>query len=466
MFLVNCEFSGNAATGPAGDGAAIRAVTADLDLINCTLTRNSAARNGGGLSVVAGSTATLANCVLWDNDDITGVTETAQIHVVSSTVSVDYSCVQGGWTGAGDPLTNIAVDPLLADPDGDDDVIGTEDDRLRLASASPGIDAGDSTALPTDTLDLDADNNIVEPIPFDIDRLPRVLDDPAVTDTGQGQAGGPVVDMGAHERGDCNQNGVEDDLDIIGGTSLDCGGNLVPDECEPDSDSDGLIDDCDNCPDDDNFGQEDGDGDGVGDACDNCLSTPNANQANGDGDTVGDACDNCPSAANLDQVDSDGDGVGDACDVCPGFDDNEDGDSDGVATGCDNCPAAFNENQSDDDGDEVGNVCDNCRFVANADQSDVDADTWGDACDNCPPRPNPGQEDLDGDGYGDPCDRSGDINHDALINLLDFATFSRCFGQSGPTPSCDADEFSDSDLISGGGVDLQDFALFALLFGT
>ena len=44
--------------------------------------------------------------------------------------------------------------------------------------------------------------------------------------------------------GDCNGNGVPDDVDILDGTSLDCNGNMLHDECEPDGDWDGVIDGC------------------------------------------------------------------------------------------------------------------------------------------------------------------------------------------------------------------------------
>ncbi len=47
---------------------------------------------------------------------------------------------------------------------------------------------------------------------------------------------------------DCNNNNVEDSADISGGTSQDCNGNGVPDECENDTDGDGIIDDCDPTP--------------------------------------------------------------------------------------------------------------------------------------------------------------------------------------------------------------------------
>ena len=43
---------------------------------------------------------------------------------------------------------------------------------------------------------------------------------------------------------DCNGNGIEDALDIQTGTSFDCNFNGIPDECEPDSNGDGIIDAC------------------------------------------------------------------------------------------------------------------------------------------------------------------------------------------------------------------------------
>lgn len=52
----------------------------------------------------------------------------------------------------------------------------------------------------------------------------------------------------------------------------DCNANNVPDVCDDDTDSDGHIDDCDNCPNIHNPDQADGNGDGTGDVCDTSLS--------------------------------------------------------------------------------------------------------------------------------------------------------------------------------------------------
>jgi hypothetical protein len=43
---------------------------------------------------------------------------------------------------------------------------------------------------------------------------------------------------------DCNHNGVDDGTDISSGASHDCNANNIPDECELDSDGNGVIDAC------------------------------------------------------------------------------------------------------------------------------------------------------------------------------------------------------------------------------
>lgn len=78
-----------------------------------------------------------------------------------------------------------------------------------------------------------------------------------------------------------------------------------------DSDSDGILDCIDNCPNDPNPAQVDQDGDGLGNVCDSCPSDP-LNDIDGDG-VCGDQ-DNCPTIANSNQRDQDGDGAGNDCD--------------------------------------------------------------------------------------------------------------------------------------------------------
>jgi hypothetical protein len=71
----------------------------------------------------------------------------------------------------------------------------------------------------------------------------------------------------------------------------DADGDGILDECEFDSDGDGLFDFQDPCPfDPDN----DIDGDGVCGDVDNCPDVPNPDQADSDGDGIGDACEAAP----------------------------------------------------------------------------------------------------------------------------------------------------------------------------
>ena len=192
-----------------------------------------------------------------------------------------------------------------------------------------------------------------------------------------------------------------------------------------DSDSDGVTNDVDNCPNVPNPDQLNTDGDAQGDACD----------TDDDNDGVGDTADNCPLDANADQLDTDDDGQGNACDT--------DDDNDGEADGSDNCPLIANPDQQDNDGDDLGDACDadddndgvadgadNCPLIANAGQQDSDGDGVGDACDgdddndgvddaadNCPATPNADQVDTDGDGEGDACD--ADQDNDGVLNAED-----------------------------------------------
>jgi hypothetical protein len=107
------------------------------------------------------------------------------------------------------------------------------------------------------------------------------------------------VDIFLHDTGppaDCNQNGIPDDEDIANGTSQDCDGNQVPDECDPDCDLNGLPDACDIAGDPATF---DCDSDGLLDSCE-IAADPSLDQ-NGNG--VLDSCEcevqnTCTALAN------------------------------------------------------------------------------------------------------------------------------------------------------------------------
>jgi len=147
--LTNCTFSGN--TAEDGGGIVITK-SSEATLRNCTFTGNRASDGAAGaIDCTGDSSATLFNTILWGDSP-------NEINLLGSSITVTYSDVQGGWSGPG----NINADPLFVDVGGADDMIGTEDDDLRLLLGSPCIDAGDNSAIPELIVtDLDVNPRIV-----------------------------------------------------------------------------------------------------------------------------------------------------------------------------------------------------------------------------------------------------------------------------------------------------------------
>ena len=289
--VLNCIFVLNVATGSAGGGMhcgrSVNDISSNPIVMNCSFIGNTAAHRGGGMfnhgmsnpnitnctyygnSAVSGggmynsdingaTNVAISNCVFWSNSDGGGADASAQIHdETASSSNVRHSNIQGGWTGAG--ISNIDADPLFVDPLGPDGVPGTEDDDLRLQLGSPCIDAGDNTAVPADTLDLDGDGDTTEPIPFDLYGDPRIV--------------GVSVDVGAYEFPAGGSCVLDDDHDGVNNCDDQCpdtppgepvnsngcscsqldddndGVNNCDDEC-PSEDASGLDADMDGCIDD------------------------------------------------------------------------------------------------------------------------------------------------------------------------------------------------------------------------
>jgi hypothetical protein len=154
--LINCIFSANLAKEYDGGGM-FNDLWSELTLVNCTFTRNSAARYGGAMKNDRWSDVALINCIVWG--DIASVSGDEIYNYGFSDPTVTYCDIRGGYLGLG----NINADPLFVDANGPDDSIGTEDDNLRLLPDSPCIDAGNNSAVPGGIVtDLDGRDRFVD----------------------------------------------------------------------------------------------------------------------------------------------------------------------------------------------------------------------------------------------------------------------------------------------------------------
>ena len=108
---------------------------------------------------------------------------------------MEYSDIQvastaGPWLGTG----NIKDPP---------DFQGhTSLPRLNLLLSSFCLDSADYARVPPDRLDIDGDNDILEPVPFDLISAVRIVDVNSLGGTGHGSTAHPTwvwLDMGAYE---------------------------------------------------------------------------------------------------------------------------------------------------------------------------------------------------------------------------------------------------------------------------
>lgn len=194
--IVNSVFTGNTAFRGGGLAVEGQVFAPGLQplLVNLSLSGNSSGSAGGGIftntttfNPPGGAPVAIENCALWGNS---GPSPQIAVYGGTDTPVVNYSIVQDGWGGPGTQVLN--VDPRFADA------------ALRIGLDSPAIDAGDSTAIPTDAIDADEDHWVNEPINVDRDMNPRPENVPQVPDTGIPDPWGLTVDIGAYEAVDPN----------------------------------------------------------------------------------------------------------------------------------------------------------------------------------------------------------------------------------------------------------------------
>lgn len=199
---------------------------------------------------------------------------------------------------------------------------------------------------------------------------------------------------------DCNQNLVEDSVEIANGTATDCDGDGMPDDCQ-DCNGNGLSDDCD-------------------------IASRLESDCNGDG--VPDSCED----------DCNGNGIPDTCELAS--DPTLDCDGDG---GLDECQRLYVPGE-DCDGDGVLDAC----AIAEGLVSDCNGNGTPDSC----------EPDCDGNGVPDDCDLANgaaDCNANGLLDLCEAdcdgnGIPDECDVALDPLADCDGDGILDSAAIAAG----------------
>lgn len=219
LWVTTCIVAGNGAfTG----GAAIEqsANAGGADIAGCTVVGNI----GGAYRSNSSSSSSINTSILWRN----GTTPvTAQ--------SVRYSLIPGGHAGAG----NIDADPAFANEDGPDGLIGTADDDYHLTASSPCVNTGRYSYRFTD---YDGDLEQRE-CAYDMGAL-----ESAFAPDCDGDGRGDQCQAEADWRVDIDRNTVPDICQPC--IFTDCNRNGLGDKWELDIDGDGLIDECDDFPND------------------------------------------------------------------------------------------------------------------------------------------------------------------------------------------------------------------------
>ncbi len=180
----------------------------DVTLSHCTIFGNS--NYGSTASAVLIDTPetqlTATNSVFWGNTNDAGNAGAAQQlspldrFTLFRSIITQPELVPGEGLSSADP--RIVEGPYRPGADGvpgTADDLGVRNDRYLMLPRSGATDAGDASLRPLDALDLDADGNISEALPVDLNGSPRVVDDPFSPNDGQ-PFSLPFMDIGALER--------------------------------------------------------------------------------------------------------------------------------------------------------------------------------------------------------------------------------------------------------------------------
>lgn len=141
--ILSCLITGNT----AGVGGGIFSSDSSPNVTNSTIVGNFATETnpdwqGGGIYVRWSTSPTIGvtNSIIWGNSP-------NQVQLNSSSITLTYSAVEGGWPGTG----NTDENPSFAGPN-----------DFHLLSGSPCIDAGDNQASSLPAVDIDGESRFMD----------------------------------------------------------------------------------------------------------------------------------------------------------------------------------------------------------------------------------------------------------------------------------------------------------------
>ncbi|KPL07503.1 hypothetical protein AMJ71_08905 [candidate division TA06 bacterium SM1_40] len=132
MTLAGNTITGNTANERGGGIHCLDHST--MTLSGSTVAENRASAQGGGVDCYGNSSITVMNSILWGDSALTGPEVSLD---TSSSITISYSDVEGGWPGGG----NIDADPVF---------VLAEKGDYRLLWGSPCIDSGHPDSLDQD----------------------------------------------------------------------------------------------------------------------------------------------------------------------------------------------------------------------------------------------------------------------------------------------------------------------------
>jgi hypothetical protein len=222
LVVINSTISGNNSSGGVGGGI-YNLANRTLTIFNSTIAGNLSKNGGAGISIVSGSTVLIANSTLSGNSagsSGAGILNNGKLTVLNSTITGNISSGQGGGiavsssTSSSLTLANSIVAGNRASSGNDIETYSSSNlissngsnfigDATRaygakstdktfastgttlsqliaeladnggptrthaLVNGSPAVNGGNNTNIPMDTLDLDADSDTKEPVPYD-----------------------------------------------------------------------------------------------------------------------------------------------------------------------------------------------------------------------------------------------------------------------------------------------------------